>query len=182
MFSREELAGANVEFSRRAARKPMIARYRRMPHGRLQFLVRTLHWALSLIDFPLASFLDDVERKCFLAVVSQCDLANFSVTNERVAEFIKLIITEKFLHVRLSLFQVPPPVPLDFVVPDSSCVSIFEFSDIGSIDSREYRNDRRGLRRRLEYLRMNDQARQHEREKSTTKRHYPHETYSLAER
>ena len=37
----EELAGANVKFSRRAARKPMIARYRRMPHGRLQFVVGT---------------------------------------------------------------------------------------------------------------------------------------------
>jgi hypothetical protein len=32
-------AGSNVEFSRHAARKPMIARYRRMPRGRLQFLV-----------------------------------------------------------------------------------------------------------------------------------------------
>ena len=41
MFSLEELAGPNVEFSRHAARKPMIARYRRMPHGRLQFVVGT---------------------------------------------------------------------------------------------------------------------------------------------
>ena len=36
----EELAGPNVEFRRHAARKPMIARYRQMPHGRLQFDVR----------------------------------------------------------------------------------------------------------------------------------------------
>ena len=30
---------SNVEFSRHAAPKPMIARYRQMPHGRLEFLV-----------------------------------------------------------------------------------------------------------------------------------------------
>ena len=41
MFSLEELAGFNVEFSRHAARKLRIARYCQMPHGRLQFLVGT---------------------------------------------------------------------------------------------------------------------------------------------
>ena len=41
MFSLEELAGFNAEFSRHAAQKPMIARYRQMPHGRLQFVVGT---------------------------------------------------------------------------------------------------------------------------------------------
>ena len=39
MFLPERLAGYNVEFSRHAARKPMVARYRRMPHGRLECLV-----------------------------------------------------------------------------------------------------------------------------------------------
>ena len=34
MLSPERLAGYNVEFSRHAARKPMVARYRRVPHGR----------------------------------------------------------------------------------------------------------------------------------------------------
>jgi hypothetical protein len=34
-----KLLTANVEFSRHAARKLRIARYRRMPHGRLEFLV-----------------------------------------------------------------------------------------------------------------------------------------------
>ena len=38
-LSRDELAGPNVEFSRHAARKPIVARYRRVPHGRLEFLV-----------------------------------------------------------------------------------------------------------------------------------------------
>ena len=41
-LSSEEIAGANVEFSRHAARKPTIARYRQMPHGRLEFLVRPI--------------------------------------------------------------------------------------------------------------------------------------------
>ena len=52
MFSREEIAGFNVEFSRRAARKPMIARYRQMPHGRLQFVVGTSLPPLTFCNLP----------------------------------------------------------------------------------------------------------------------------------
>ena len=52
MFSLEELAGPNVEFSRRAARKPMIARYRQMPHGRLQFVVGTSLPPLTFCNPP----------------------------------------------------------------------------------------------------------------------------------
>ena len=42
----------NVEFSRHAARKPMVARYRRMPHGRLQFIVGTSLPLLSICNLP----------------------------------------------------------------------------------------------------------------------------------
>ena len=52
LFSREEIAGANVKFSRRAAWKPMIARYRRMPHGRLQFVVGTSLPPLTFCNLP----------------------------------------------------------------------------------------------------------------------------------
>ena len=52
MFSREELAGPTVEFSRHAARKPMVARYRRMPHGRLQFIVGTSLPPLTFCNLP----------------------------------------------------------------------------------------------------------------------------------
>ena len=52
MFSREELAGPNDKFSRHAARKPMIARYRRMPHGRLQFIVGTSLPPLTFCNLP----------------------------------------------------------------------------------------------------------------------------------
>jgi hypothetical protein len=52
MFSLEELAGYNVEFSRHAARKPMVARYRRMPHGRLEFIVGTSLPQLTFSDLP----------------------------------------------------------------------------------------------------------------------------------
>ena len=52
MFSREEIAGPNVEFSRHAARKPMVARYRQMPHGRLQFIVGTGLPPLTFCNLP----------------------------------------------------------------------------------------------------------------------------------
>ena len=52
MFSREEIAGPNAEFSRHAARKPMVARYRRMPHGRLQFIVGTSLPPLTFCNLP----------------------------------------------------------------------------------------------------------------------------------
>ena len=50
MFSLEELAGYNVEFSRHAARNPMVARYRQMPHGRLQFIVGTSFAATDVLQ------------------------------------------------------------------------------------------------------------------------------------
>ena len=40
--NRMVVQASNAEFSRHAARKPMVARYRRMPHGRLQFIVGAL--------------------------------------------------------------------------------------------------------------------------------------------
>jgi hypothetical protein len=40
----------NVEFSRHAARKLMVARYRRMPHGRLEFIVGTSFAATDLLQ------------------------------------------------------------------------------------------------------------------------------------
>ena len=58
MFSREELAGPNVEFSRHAAPKRMIARYRPMPRGRPAMtgcslaqteLLRHRFWAAELL-------------------------------------------------------------------------------------------------------------------------------------
>ena len=52
MFSQEEIAGPNAEFSRHAARKPMVARYRRMPHGRLQFVVGTSLPPLTFCNLP----------------------------------------------------------------------------------------------------------------------------------
>ena len=52
MFSQEEIAGPNVEFSRHAAREPMVARYRRMPHGRLQFVVGTSLPPLTFCNLP----------------------------------------------------------------------------------------------------------------------------------
>ena len=51
-LSRDELAGPNVEFSRHAARKPILARYRRMPRGRLQFLVGTSLPPLTFCNLP----------------------------------------------------------------------------------------------------------------------------------
>ena len=58
MFSQEEIAGPNDKFSRHAARKPMIARYRRMPRGRPAMtscslaqteLLRHRFWAAELL-------------------------------------------------------------------------------------------------------------------------------------
>ena len=64
-FRQQELAGSNAKFSRHAARKPMIARYRRMPRGRPAMtscslaqteLLRHRFWAAELLICGRRSF------------------------------------------------------------------------------------------------------------------------------